>query len=83
MQHRNKQIAEKYARKDRWAVKVEKEDDRTRNLAEVASQRASSVREAIDSTLNKKDAVAEYNNLISKMNNTCITNLKKIEEDEV
>jgi len=30
MQHRLKQIDEKYSRKNRWVVKVEKEEDRTR-----------------------------------------------------
>jgi cysteinyl-tRNA synthetase len=82
MQHRLNQNEEKYARKNRWAIKVEKEEDRTRSLAEVASERARSVREAIDSTLNKKDAVHEYKSLMTKIDNTCITNLKKIEENE-
>jgi len=37
MQHRLNQIEEKYARKGRWEKKVEKEDDRTKEVARAAS----------------------------------------------
>lgn len=83
MVHREKCIDEKYGRKSRWIVGVEKEDKRTTEKSLIASNRASSCREAINQTLNKDDAVKEYKNLLSNINNTCILNLKKIAEKKV
>ena len=73
---------EKRARKHRWEIKVEKEDERTRKLADILSQRASSVRAAVDDTLNKQDTYQEYRQLRDKMESTCARKLKKIEAAE-
>jgi len=82
VQHRLNQIDEKYARKNRWITKVEKEDVRTKELSQVASERASSCQAAANTTLNQDDGYSQYKNLLNKMNTTCITKLKKIEEKE-
>lgn len=73
---------EKAARKHRWEIKVEKEDERTRKLADVMLQRASSVAAAVDETLNKQDTYQEYRQLRDKMESTCARKLKKIESAE-
>jgi len=82
MQHRFKQLDEKYGRKNRWIIKVEKEEDRTREFASVTSNKASSCYDAINTTINKRDAVSEYKGLLAKMNDTCRTKLKKIDQEE-
>lgn len=61
---------------------MEKEADRTSIAAREASRKASSIRKAIDGTLNKQDAVAEYRNLLTKLDNTCARKLKRIEAAE-
>lgn len=61
---------------------MEREDVRTRKLADVLLQRASSVRTAVDETLNKQDTYQEYRQLRDKMANTCARKLKKLESDE-
>ena len=73
---------EKAARKERWERKVEREDERTRKLADVLLQRASSVRADVDNTLNKQDTYQEYRQLRDKMANTCARKLKKLESEE-
>jgi len=56
MIHRLKCIEEKYARKNRWIAKVEKEDRRTFENAKIASNRAGSCLEAMGKTINKNPA---------------------------
>lgn len=68
-------IEEKYARKNRWIVGVEREDDRTSLNASNASISASSCRNAVEETLNKPDAYQNYKNLLTKMDKTCVMNL--------
>jgi len=82
VKHRLIQIDEKYGRKNRWITKVEKEDVRTKEISQVASERASSCRDAVNTTLNQDDGYSQYKSILSKMNTTCITKLKKIEEKE-
>jgi len=40
--HEKNYYLDKYARKNRWVSKIEREEERTSNLANVASNRASS-----------------------------------------
>lgn len=79
--HRLQCIEEKYSRKGRWVVKVEKEDKRTSQNASVASKRATSCRDAINKTMNEDDNVRKYKNLLTSMNHACENKLKQIEQD--
>jgi len=82
VKHRLTQIDDKYGRKNRWTTKVEKEDVRTQEISQVASERASSCRATVSTTLNQNDGYSQYNSILSKMNNNCITKIKKYEEIE-
>jgi hypothetical protein len=72
---RRQYIEEKYARKNRWIKGVVSDDDRTSLNASNASISASSCRNAVEETLNKPDAYANYKNLLTKMDKTCVMNL--------
>jgi hypothetical protein len=75
MSIREKYYEEKYARKGRWIIKVEKEDERTSRKASIASMNASSCNAAINKTFTAPDAYNVYKTQQKKLNNTMLANL--------
>ena len=75
MSIREKYYEEKYARKGRWIIKVEKEDVRTTREASIASMNASSCIAATNKTFTAPDAYNVYKTQQKKLNNAMLANL--------
>jgi len=79
MTQRKQIIEDKSIMKNRWFSHVEKEDVRTKEKSLEALNRASSCQDAVEATLNKADAYAEYKNLENKMKENLLKKINNIE----